>query len=83
MFDPLAPPPPAVKANWERIPRKHSRMEPLDWSAAFTPLLGSKALRPRMLKRRKRRAPDVRFMGEGGGLEGGEGHKTTPRLTTT
>ena len=65
----LRTPPAAVPSpvRWEtvrvRIPRKHSRIGTLNWSAAFTPLPGSKALRHWMLKRRKRRAPDVRFMG--------------------
>ena len=40
-----------------------SRLKPLNRSAAFTPLPGSNALPQRLLKRRKRRAPIIRFVG--------------------
>src|SRR6266516_3445652 len=49
-------------SDGERI--SHSRIETPNRSAAFTPLPCSEALRHRMLKRRKRRAPDVRFIGQ-------------------
>jgi hypothetical protein len=55
--------------GWEsagvRIPRRNSRLEPLNRSAAFTPLQGSNVLPHRLLKRRKRRAPMIRFMARG------------------
>ena len=46
-----------------RIPLKISRIEPLNRSAAFTPLQCAKFLQYRKLKRRERRAPSAGFMG--------------------
>ena len=45
-----------------RIPQNHSRIEPLNRSAAFTPLQCAKVSQHRKLTRRERRAPTARFM---------------------
>jgi hypothetical protein len=51
-----------------RFPRKNSCMEPLNRSAAFTPLQYEKFLQHRKLKRRERRAPHAGFMERAGCL---------------
>jgi hypothetical protein len=57
----------ARRVGWERVGvrvlRRHSRIEPLNRGAAFTPLHGSTLLPHRLLKRRKRRSPMIRLMG--------------------